>query len=75
METGLVHRAGDVRELIRQFTMLHENRDLLERMRSNTLRGAPHYAWNAAGVVLLNAYREALDRQKRFHTSPVSVQT
>jgi glycosyltransferase involved in cell wall biosynthesis len=75
METGLIHRAGDVQELIRQFTTLYENRDLLERMRSSTLRAAPNYTWDAAGVVLPNAYREAHDRQNRFHTSLVSVQT
>jgi glycosyltransferase involved in cell wall biosynthesis len=74
METGLIHRAGDVQELIRQFTMLHENRDLLEQMRRNTLRAAPNYTWDAAGVALLSAYREALSRQKRFHASPVGLQ-
>ena len=42
---------------------------MLERMRSNVLRAAPNYTWNAAGVVLLNAYREAL-----ANTSPVNVQ-
>jgi glycosyltransferase involved in cell wall biosynthesis len=75
MVNGLVHRAGDVEALSEHFTMLHQNRDLLERMRSNTLRAAPNYTWQAAGVALLNAYREALNRQNRFHGSPVSVQT
>jgi len=74
METGLIHHAGDVQELIRQFTMLYENRDLLERMRRNTLRAAPNYTWGAAGVVLLNAYREALSRQKCFQASSAGVQ-
>jgi glycosyltransferase involved in cell wall biosynthesis len=73
MENGLVHHVGDVETLSQQFTMLHENHDLLQKMRSNTLRVASNYTWNAVGKVLLNAYREALDRKKRANSSLVSV--
>ena len=49
MENGLVHRVGDVEALTQHLTTLHEDRELLERLRANTLRMAPKYTWNAAG--------------------------
>jgi glycosyltransferase involved in cell wall biosynthesis len=60
MDTGLVHRVGDVQELARQITMLHEDRALLARLRAASLRAAPENTWTAAGVTLLDAYRKVL---------------
>jgi glycosyltransferase involved in cell wall biosynthesis len=60
MKTGLMHRIGDVDALTQHITMLHENRALLERLRSASLQAAPEVTWTAAGRVLLDAYRETI---------------
>jgi|SRR5208282_1667215 D-inositol-3-phosphate glycosyltransferase len=60
METGLMHRVGDVMALTQHITMLHEDRALLERLRTAGLEAAPGVTWTAAGRVLLDAYRETI---------------
>lgn len=60
MKTGLVHRVGDVETLTRQITLLHEDRALLEKLRSASLQTAPEITWTAAGRVLLDAYGETI---------------
>ena len=61
-ENALVHEVGDVRALERHITMLHEDRRLLGRLRDGCLKTAPTVTWTAAGVVLLDAYRDVLFR-------------
>ncbi|HWF19898.1 MAG TPA: glycosyltransferase family 4 protein [Verrucomicrobiae bacterium] len=60
MENGMVHRVGDMGMLERHIATLHEDRGLLEKLRAAGLRLAPEITWNAAGVKLLDAYREVL---------------
>lgn len=60
METGLVHRIGEVQELSDQITMLHEDRCLLGRLRQNAIRERSNYTWKAAGIRLAAAYTQAL---------------
>ncbi len=60
MKTGLVHRVGDVEALTQQITMLHQNRTLLERLREASLKAALDVTWTAAGVRLLEVYRETI---------------
>lgn len=64
MKTGLVHRVGDVETLTQQITLLHEDRALLEKLRSASLKTAPEITWTAAGRVLLEAYRETIAGHK-----------
>ncbi len=59
-QNSLVHRIGDVQTLAQHVTMLHEDRALLARLRVEALRSAPEFTWRAAGVKLLEAYKEAL---------------
>jgi glycosyltransferase involved in cell wall biosynthesis len=63
MENALVHRVGDVAALTQHITMLHEDRDLLERLRSASLQSAPDITWTAAGRKLLDVYRETVAAQ------------
>lgn len=65
METGLVHRVGDVGALTEQITMLHEDRGLLKRLREATLRSAPEFTWTQAGSKLVDAYRQTLELKKK----------
>jgi glycosyltransferase involved in cell wall biosynthesis len=60
METGLMHRIGDVTTLSEHITLLHQDRALLERLRTQGLRMIPEITWNAAGGRLLDAYRETI---------------
>jgi len=60
MKTGLMHSVGDVEALTQHITMLHEDRALLERLRAASLRTAPEITWTAAGVKLLDVYRETI---------------
>ena len=60
MNTGLMHRVGDVETLTQHITMLHQDRALLERLRTNSLAASPSITWNAAGRVLLDVYRETI---------------
>jgi glycosyltransferase involved in cell wall biosynthesis len=63
MDTGLVHKVGDVEALSQHITMLNEDRALLERLRAASLKVAPEITWTAAGRILLQAYRETIKAQ------------
>jgi glycosyltransferase involved in cell wall biosynthesis len=60
METGMMHKVGDVEALSQHITMLHEDRALLERLRAASLKVAPEITWTAAGRILLQAYRDTI---------------
>jgi glycosyltransferase involved in cell wall biosynthesis len=60
MKTGLMHRIGDVDTLTQHITMLHEDRALLNRLRTAGLEAAPGVTWTAAGRILLDVYRETI---------------
>lgn len=60
METGLVHRVGDVASLIDQITRLNADRALLKRLREASLRAVPEFTWNVAGIKLLEVYRQTV---------------
>jgi glycosyltransferase involved in cell wall biosynthesis len=60
METGLMHRVGDVAALTQHITMLYEDRALLEKLRAGSLKAIPEMTWITAGVRLLDVYRETI---------------
>lgn len=64
MKTGLMHRVGDVDTLTQHITMLHEDRTLLERLRTAGLQTVPSITWTAAGRVLLGVYRETIEAHR-----------
>jgi glycosyltransferase involved in cell wall biosynthesis len=59
-ENALVHRVGDVDELTRQFSALHDDPALLRRLRDACLRCAPEHTWTAAGARLVEVYRDVV---------------
>jgi glycosyltransferase involved in cell wall biosynthesis len=61
MENSLVHPVGDVQALTKHITMLHEDRALLQRLRASCIQTAPNCTWTAAGVRLLDVYREVVE--------------
>lgn len=62
LDNALVHPVGDVDLLVEHLTMLHDDADLLERLREGALRSAPQYTWQASGARLLDVYRGLLAR-------------
>jgi glycosyltransferase involved in cell wall biosynthesis len=63
-ENALVHPVGDVKTLTGHITLLHDNRALLEQLRAASLRTVNEITWAAAGVRLLEAYRQVLRTRK-----------
>lgn len=64
MKNGLMHKVGDVETLSRQITLLDENRDLLQGLRNACLASSSSLTWTAAGVRLLDVYRETIEAHK-----------
>lgn len=59
---AMVHRTGDVEELTNHLRTLSGDRDLLERIRRESVAAAKSMTWAEAGVTLLGAYKHALGR-------------
>ena len=72
-ENALVHAVGDVGALTKHITMLDQDRSLLEKLRLAGLALAPEVTWSAAGVRLLEAYREVVLDNKHRRASVESV--
>ena len=64
MDNALVNKVGDVNELTRQITLLDNDRSLLSRLRSSSLNSADKITWEAAGVRLLDVYRQVLSQKQ-----------
>ncbi|HEU6449333.1 MAG TPA: glycosyltransferase family 4 protein [Verrucomicrobiae bacterium] len=60
MSNALVHPVGDVATLAQHFTMLADDRSLLERFRIASLNTANEITWTAASRKLLAVYREVI---------------
>jgi glycosyltransferase involved in cell wall biosynthesis len=60
MENALVHSVGDVKTLTQHFTMLHQDRALLERLRASSISTLDEITWSASGPRLLQVYRDVL---------------
>jgi len=60
MENALVHSVGDVSTLTQHINLLQEDRNLLQRLRADSLLRVPEITWDAAGARLLEAYRETI---------------
>jgi glycosyltransferase involved in cell wall biosynthesis len=63
-ENSLVHHVGDVAAICQHITMLHEDRSLLQRLRAASLKAIPQITWDAAGVKLLDLYREIIEAKQ-----------
>jgi len=69
MENALVHPVGDLKTLVEHITLVHEDRALLERLRTAGLRGVPEITWTAAGERLFRVYEEVIKEhaETKFH--------
>jgi glycosyltransferase involved in cell wall biosynthesis len=66
MENALVHHVADVKTLAEHITLLHQDRGLLKKLREASLRAVPGITWTAAGVKLLQTYREVIASQAEY---------
>jgi hypothetical protein len=66
METAMVHRVGDIEMIEKHITMLDSDRALLERLRATALRMVPEITWGAAGIKLLQVYRDVIESKERY---------
>ena len=73
MGNAMVHRVGDVEALTEHITMLHEDRELLKRLRKAGLEIAPEVTWAAAGAKLLDVYREVVETERAERVLAVSA--
>lgn len=64
-ENALVHGVGDVEALSQHITLLYQDRVLLEKLRTESLRTVNLITWTAAGQTLLDVYRETIEMKKR----------
>jgi glycosyltransferase involved in cell wall biosynthesis len=64
LENALVHKVGDVNELTRHITLLHDDRPLLNRLRSSSLSSIDKITWGAAGVRLLEVYLQVFSEKQ-----------
>jgi glycosyltransferase involved in cell wall biosynthesis len=64
-ENALVHHVGDVVALTQHITLLHEDRAMLEQLRAASLRTTKDITWTAAGRILLEAYGETIEMNRR----------
>jgi glycosyltransferase involved in cell wall biosynthesis len=64
-ENALVHPVGDVLALIRHLNLLDEDRARLRRMRAASLATLNEITWEAAGIRLVQIYRDAMGRKPR----------
>jgi glycosyltransferase involved in cell wall biosynthesis len=64
-ENALVHCAGDTHKLAEHMNLLHEDRALLKQLRAASLSTLSTITWNAAGVKLLQIYRQILDAKSK----------
>jgi glycosyltransferase involved in cell wall biosynthesis len=71
-ENALVHRVGDVETLARDITRLYEDPALLSRLRDDSLNTVHQITWTAAGVRLLDVYREIIADYREAQSSSVT---
>jgi glycosyltransferase involved in cell wall biosynthesis len=67
MQNALVHKVGDVDQLTSHLDLLDQDRGLLEKLRSESLRTIHEITWSAAGQRLLAVYRQAIARRSQHH--------
>src|SRR4029079_7705262 len=75
MENALIHRVADAEMLQRQITMLDRDRSLLSELRERALCSVPDITWSAAGVRLVEIYRDvAAGRIKTPRSIPTDAE-
>lgn len=64
-ENALVHKAKNADTLCEHLNALHQDRDLLQRLRSSSLSTRFELSWKHAGIVLKDRYEHASRRHLR----------
>jgi len=64
MHDALIHKVGDVATLREHIDMLASDRNLLLRLRNNSIAGVSELTWDKAAESLIRAYQECLNPTK-----------
>jgi glycosyltransferase involved in cell wall biosynthesis len=75
MENSLVHRVGDVEALTEHISLIDRDRDLLHELRSAGLKLRKSLTWDAAGIRLLDVYRETINVYSKNRESRASSES
>lgn len=67
---ALVHTTGDVDTLASHFSRVHEDRELLAKLRKSSLETADDLTWGAAGRKMLGAYQSIVARHRPKPAQP-----
>lgn len=73
MENALVHRVGDIEAITQHITSLHEDRQLLDRLRAASLSTVPDITWAAAGRQLARVYAETVSSVRALGNAPLAA--
>ncbi len=74
LENAMVHASRDVASLTDHINRLNNDRELLGKLRSASIRELDQLTWRAAGTRLLAVYQEALDLTKIRAGSALEIQ-
>jgi glycosyltransferase involved in cell wall biosynthesis len=66
MENALVHKVGDIAVLSEHITLLHENRALLEKLRTDSMSTVGNITWTAAGKKLFGVYLDIISSNRHL---------
>lgn len=72
MKNALVHKVGDVEELTSHIDLLDLDRNLLSKLRAESLGTIDQITWRAAGVRLYRVYQEALNGKRATQANALS---
>jgi len=64
MKEGLIHKTGDIATLRDHIDLLASDKNLYDRLRTNSLAGLARLTWAEATKMLLKAYQECLSEEK-----------
>jgi glycosyltransferase involved in cell wall biosynthesis len=74
MQNSLVHQVGDVEALTEHISLLDNDRNLLQELRLAGLSLRDSLTWDAAGIRLLDVYRETMAMSSTKKNSVTSLQ-
>jgi glycosyltransferase involved in cell wall biosynthesis len=67
MFDSLIHKARDVKELTKHINLLHENNELLNKLKANSVAVAREITWEKSAEKLIEIYTSAVSNQKTPH--------
>ena len=61
MKNCLIHKAGNVDELVKHIDLIHQDRKFLENLKMNSMNNSKNLSWSKSALLLSNIYHSSLD--------------